>query len=68
MVSLKSLYCVLLEVSSTLVGATNNYGVFLGIPSGTGRWNLYASGTANNYLAGSLGIGTTSFVFGGGRQ
>jgi len=49
-----------LFVDSTLVGATNNYGVFLGIPSGTGRWNLYASGTANNYLAGSLGIGSTS--------
>jgi len=51
-----------LFVDSTLVGATNNYGVFLGIPSGTGRWNLYASGTANNYMAGSLGIGTTSLT------
>jgi len=51
-----------LFVDSTLVGATNNYGVFLGIPSGTNRWNLYASGTANNYLAGSLGIGSTSLT------
>jgi hypothetical protein len=45
---------------ATLIGATNNYGFFGNIPSGTNRWNLYMSGTANNYLAGSLGIGSTS--------
>jgi hypothetical protein len=46
---------------SNLTGATNNYGFFGNIPSGTNRWNLYMAGTANNYLAGSLGIGSTSF-------
>lgn len=47
-------------VDSGLIGATNNYGLFSTIPAGTGRWNLYANGTANNYLGGRTGIGTTS--------
>jgi hypothetical protein len=42
---------------STLIGATNDYGFYGNIASGTGRWNLYMNGTANNYLAGNLGIG-----------
>ena len=41
-------------------GATYNYGFFGNIPSGTNRWNLYMGGTANNYLAGRLGIGTNA--------
>jgi len=45
------------RVSSTLIGATNNYGFHSNIPSGTGRWNFYASGTADNYFAGKVGIG-----------
>ena len=45
-----------------LVGATNNYGFFGVIPAGTNRWNLFMSGTANNYLAGSLGIGSTGLT------
>lgn len=48
--------------ASSLIGATNNYGFVGAIPSGTGRWNLYMSGTADNYIAGSVGIGTTSLV------
>jgi hypothetical protein len=47
---------------SNLTSATNNYGFYGDIPSGSGRWNLYMSGTANNYLAGSLGIGATSLT------
>jgi len=42
---------------STLVGATNNYAFRGLIPSGTGRWNLFMDGTAENYLAGNTGIG-----------
>jgi hypothetical protein len=49
-------------VDSSLVGATSNYGFFGNIPSGSGRWNLYMGGTANNYMAGSLGIGNTSLT------
>jgi hypothetical protein len=48
--------------NSTLIGATNNYGFQGSIPSGTNRFNLYMDGTANNYMAGSLGIGTTSLA------
>jgi hypothetical protein len=44
--------------NSNMIGATNNFGFRGSIPSGTNRWNLYMDGTANNYMAGSLGIGT----------
>lgn len=47
-------------VSSNLVGATNNYGFYSGLPLSVGKWNLYMGGTANNYLGGNLGIGNTS--------
>lgn len=47
-------------VDSTMIGATNNYGFYSNIASGTNRWNLYMNGTANNYMAGNLGIGTNS--------
>jgi hypothetical protein len=48
------------------ITATNVYGFTSQIASATGvnKWNIYASGTAPNYLAGSLGIGTTSFAAG----
>ena len=46
-------------VDSTLIGATNNYGFWGVIASGTNRYNLYMSGTADNYLAGRLGVGAT---------
>jgi len=46
------------HAESSLIGATNNYSFFGNIAAGTGRYNLYMSGTASNYLAGSLGIGT----------
>lgn len=48
------------KAGATLTGATNNYGFFSEIASGTGRWNFYAAGTADNYFAGSVGIGSTT--------
>jgi len=45
---------------ASLTGATNNYGFYGNIASGTGRWNFYAAGTAANYFAGSLSVGTTN--------
>lgn len=48
------------DAASTLIGAANNFGFRGRIPAGTNRWNLYMDGTANNYMAGSLGIGSTS--------
>jgi hypothetical protein len=44
----------------TIIGATNNYAFQGAIGNGTGNWNLYMSGTADNYLAGKLVIGTTT--------
>jgi hypothetical protein len=46
-------------VGANLTGATNNYGFYGNIAAGTGRYNLYMGGTADNYMAGSLGIGGT---------
>lgn len=40
--------------------ATNNYAAFLNLSSGSGKWNVYANGTATNYMNGSLTIGTTA--------
>ena len=48
------------HAASQLTGATNNYGFYGNIASGTGRWNLYMNGTAANYLAGNTSIGTTT--------
>ncbi|HMI02911.1 MAG TPA: hypothetical protein VK541_10540 [Pedobacter sp.] len=42
---------------ATLVGGTNNYGFYGGIPSGANRYNLYMASTANNFLAGNTTIG-----------
>lgn len=44
---------------SSLTGATNNYGFYSNIASGTGRWNFYASGTAANYFAGDMQLDKT---------
>ena len=53
-------------VSSTLTGATNNYGFHGNIASGSNRWNLYMAGTAANYFAGDLTIyGATAIPAGG---
>jgi hypothetical protein len=39
---------------------TNAYGFYGNLASGTNRYNLFMEGSASNYLAGSLGIGTTA--------
>ena len=43
-----------------LVGATNNYGFYSDISSGTGRWNFYSAGTADSYFA------SNNFIFANG--
>lgn len=48
-----------LYISDPSVG-TNNYGITSLVSSGSNKWNIYASGTANNYFAGNVGIGTSS--------
>jgi len=47
-------------VDASLTGATNNYGFYGNLASAANTYNLYMSGTANNYLAGNLSIGTTT--------
>lgn len=50
-------------VSSAFTGATTSNIAFRSlIAAGTGRWNLYMDGTANNYVAGSLGVGSASLA------
>ncbi len=48
------------RVSNTLTGATNNFGFYSDIASGSNRFNFYANGTAQNYFAGATTFGTTS--------
>jgi hypothetical protein len=48
------------RVNSSLIGATNNYGFYSNIPSGTGRWNFFAAGTADSYFA------SNNFIFANG--
>lgn len=49
-------------VDSSLTGATNNFGFYGNIASGSGRWNFYAAGTADNYFSGKVGIGVAPAV------
>jgi hypothetical protein len=48
------------SAESTLTGATNNYGFHSNIAAGTGRWNFYAAGSATNYFAGQVLLGSTA--------
>lgn len=48
------------RVLNTWIEGTNNYGFRGQIPSGTNRWNVYMDGSAPNYFAGNVGIGTDS--------
>jgi hypothetical protein len=52
-------------IDSSLTGATNNYGLYSNIASGSNRWNFYAAGTAQNYFAGNVLVGTTTAAAGG---
>jgi hypothetical protein len=44
---------------SRLTGATNNYGFYGNIASGTGRYNFYANGTAENFFGGNTVVSVT---------
>lgn len=49
-----------LLIPSLTAGSSATKGVSSGITSGSGKWNFYASGDANNALAGALRIGDTT--------
>jgi hypothetical protein len=46
--------------AENLVGATNNYGFYSNITSGTGRWNFFAVSSALNYMNGGLILGAST--------
>ncbi len=43
-----------------LTSGTENYGISSLVSSGTNKWNIWASGTAQNYFAGYVGIGDST--------
>ena len=47
-------------ITGALSGATNNYGFQGGVAAAANAYNLYMAGTADNFLQGSLGIGSSS--------
>lgn len=49
-------------VDNTLTTATNNRAFRGALARASNTYNLYMDGTADNYMAGSLGIGTTSIT------
>ena len=49
-------------VSSTMIGATNNYGFRGQLAAATGRWNIYMDGTAANAIVGQTIFGSTTLV------
>jgi hypothetical protein len=54
---------------STITSATNNYGFYGNIAAGTGRYNLYMSGTAQNLFSGDVlifGAGGLGYTTGSG--
>lgn len=46
------------RVLSNLTAATNNYAFQSDVAAATGCWNLYLSGSAQNYIRGNVGIGS----------
>jgi hypothetical protein len=49
-------------VDSGVTGGANNWGFYGGLAAAATSYNLYMQGTANNYLGGTLGLGTTSLA------
>lgn len=45
---------------SSITSAVNNYGFYGNIAAGTGRWNAFMAGTANNHFNGRTLFGTTT--------
>jgi hypothetical protein len=46
------------RAASSLSTGDNIYGFYGEISSGSGRWNFYAAGSAQNYFLGNVGIGS----------
>jgi hypothetical protein len=50
------------SVETNLTRGTNNFGFRGQLASAANTWNLYMNGTADNYMAGALGIGSTTLT------
>ena len=59
--TLTSQYGVYIE---DLTSSINNYGIYSNISSAGNKYNIYAVGSADNYFAGNVGIGTTTTTSG----
>lgn len=46
-----------IQILGSTAATTSMRGLSLSIPAGASNWNIYGSSTAQNYLAGNLGIG-----------
>lgn len=54
------------QTQATGTGANQgNFGITSLVTSGSNKWNIYASGTAQNYFAGNVGVGTTNVNYDG---
>lgn len=51
-----------------LTRGTNNYGISSAVSAGTNKRNLNITGTADNYIAGNVGIGATPSAWSGGAS
>lgn len=51
-----------------LTQGTNNYGISSAVSAGTNKRNLNITGTADNYIAGNVGIGATPSAWSGGAS
>jgi len=52
------------QVTGSLTGAASNYGFFGNIAAASGRWNAYMAGSAANYFAGNVQIGSATATAG----
>lgn len=51
-----------IRIDDQTIGGTSNRGIEMAVTSGSGKHNLYVSGTADNYLEGLTGVGTTTMT------
>ena len=49
-----------LYIADQTAGGTGNYGIHTLVSSGTSKWNIYSSGTANSAFSGNVAIGSTT--------
>ena len=51
-----------IKINDLTNGSSTNYGLHSSVTSGSGKYNLYIDGTAQNYLAGNTAFGATTSI------